>query len=114
MHRGYVGFVSNNDGGKYVENGWQNSWQSEQNDGNSGWNGKHTGNDNWDTSGKRKWLWENGGSHGWGKWGSDQISDLSDSAPRVYTTWGNTNTDSWKNNGGGEGWRKWEGWKFFL
>ncbi|VDK87030.1 unnamed protein product [Litomosoides sigmodontis] len=108
MHRGYVGFGSDNDGRKYVENGWQNSWRSGQNDGNSGWNRKQTGNDNWDMSGKRKWFWENGGSHGWGQWGSDLSGDLSDSIPELYTTWGNSNTDSWKNHGGGEGWQKWE------
>ncbi|VBB27723.1 unnamed protein product [Acanthocheilonema viteae] len=116
MHRGWVGYGSDRDGGKYVENGWQDSWQSGQNTGNSGWDKKQTSDDNWDKFGNQKWSWGNGGSHGWGSWSSDitkngDSSDSSDSivqGPEIYTSWGNTNTDSWKSNGGGEGWRKWE------
>uniref|UniRef100_A0A915Q3M8 Uncharacterized protein n=1 Tax=Setaria digitata TaxID=48799 RepID=A0A915Q3M8_9BILA len=134
MHRGWIGISSDHDGGKYVENGWQDSWQSD-NDRNFGWDKKRTSGDDWDASAKGKWSWGNGGAQGWGNWGSGygkgSKSDLykwsstgdnddccygadlgggrSGSGPkRSYTSWGNINTDSWKNSGGGEGWNKWE------
>ncbi|CAG9538045.1 unnamed protein product [Cercopithifilaria johnstoni] len=116
MHRSWVGYGSDRNGGKYVENGWQNLWQSRQSDGNFDWDKKGISDDNWDTFSKHKWSWGNGGSHGWGKWSNDfakndQSGDWSDSViqrPEFYTSWGNTNTDSWKNSGGGEKWSKWE------
>lgn len=126
-HRGWIGFGSDRDGGKYVENGWQNSWQSENSGGDSSWDGKQISDDGWDASGKHKWSWGNGGSHGWGTWGNsgkqgltrhygvdfgdDTSSSIGFGPESSYTSWGNTNTDSWKNSGGGEGWRKWKGWK---
>ncbi|EFO15258.2 hypothetical protein LOAG_13252 [Loa loa] len=123
MHRGWIGFGSNQNGRKYVENRWQNLWQSGNNDGDSVWNKKQTLDDNWDVSDKRKWSWGNGGSHGWGIWGTgigkhdtsrrccygiDSGNDWS-GPENGYIFWGNTNMDSWKSSGGGEGWRKWEG-----
>uniref|UniRef100_A0A8R1XXY7 Uncharacterized protein n=1 Tax=Onchocerca volvulus TaxID=6282 RepID=A0A8R1XXY7_ONCVO len=125
MHKGWVGFGSDHDGGKYVENGWQDSWQSGYNDGKSGWNGKQDFDDSWAASGKHRWSWGNGGSQGWGIWGngagkygpsnhySTGFGDYgrgSDSyGPKNnYASWGNTNTDNWRNTGGGEGWSEWE------
>uniref|UniRef100_A0A1I8EVD8 Uncharacterized protein n=2 Tax=Wuchereria bancrofti TaxID=6293 RepID=A0A1I8EVD8_WUCBA len=126
MHRGWVGFGSDHDGGKYVENGWQNSWQSGNSGGNSALNKKQTLGDKWDTADKGKWLWGNGGSRSWGKWGTgmgkhkganfgDDLSigmgmgmGVGMGPESSYISWGNINTNSWKNSGGGEGWRKWE------
>uniref|UniRef100_A0A0R3RN65 Carbohydrate-binding protein n=1 Tax=Elaeophora elaphi TaxID=1147741 RepID=A0A0R3RN65_9BILA len=120
MHGGWVGFGSDSDGGKFVENGWQNSWQSGQSGGNFGWDKKQSSDNSWDSSGKQKWYWGNGESHGWDTWDSDKSSQSGDwsggtvQEPDFYTSWGNINTNSWKNHGGGEGWHKWEGWKLFC
>lgn len=126
MRKGYIGYGSDHNGGKYVENEWQDSWQTGQSGADSGWDKKDASSSsdegNWGRTGKHKWSWGNGGSHGWGRWSSDngktyRGSDSSNSAiqePEMYAFWGNSNTDSWKNNGGGEGWHKWEGWKLII
>ncbi|KAM3727243.1 hypothetical protein ACO02O_03910 [Dirofilaria immitis] len=116
ISKSWVQYGYDNDGGKYMENGWQNSWHSEDDDENSAWNAKQVlDDDDWDVSGKHNWFWGNGGSRGWGIWGSGKNdpsrhygSSIDYRPKNSYISWGSINTNNWKNNGGGEGWSKWE------
>ncbi|VDK30332.1 unnamed protein product [Gongylonema pulchrum] len=91
MHKGWVGFGTGQDGGKYVENGWQNSWNSGTSGGDYGRSVKQSWSDQPSGTAMDKWSWGNGGAQGWGSWGSD------------YGRNGGFST----NSDGDDAWKKW-------